>query len=612
MANEAEAETRGVQRVGFLRVLAATERRLRLVGLGQRLRRAALLAAATLLALLLLERLLGLGLPLGWLGLGLLAALAVGAVLLLPHRDPGAAARALDRHAGTRDLFLTRSLLPADVTPDVTAGATTDVTTDVITAAGGYEPLVVERAEAAAATTDPRAAVPLRWRRPLAEVAGAAALLAIAWLALPRLHLLHGRVDQQQVAQREHALDAEARQAERKIAALREREVGKPLQPKTAQAVQQLQNELRQMRPDQQQQNRKQLQVQQKALGSEWRQAKAATADNGAQSQSLGRRSEQSRALEQQMRAGDGRAMQSRLAALQQLSKGLAEAEPERREELRRRLQQELHELQDAAAALGQSGSELRSSLAQALQQLASTTSPELAQKALAALDRSLELSQLEAQALAQSLRDLQALEQALETARLAKMANELAPLDGEACASCDALADYQELYQQMLAAAAAAGQCEACEGKGGECGACGGSGQKPCAGCGGSGKGAGGGACGTCNGTGRANGWMLGLAQGIGGGMGGPGQGKGGIAPEDDSQQTTFTPEKVPSQLTAGRMLMRLRTTGEAEKGEAKQQIDEALQAVQQEAAEAVLRQDVPPGYHAAIKSYFEGMQGR
>jgi hypothetical protein len=92
-----------------------------------------------------------------------------------------------------------------------------------------------------------------------------------------------------------------------------------------------------------------------------------------------------------------------------------------------------------------------------------------------------------------------------------------------------------------------------------------------------------------------------------VGPGMGGPGVGEGGVAPEKDSVKTDFTPERSKSALHAGKILLQWKTQEVSDPGKARELYRRQVDAVKQGVSEAILQERVPPGYHDAIKRYFD-----
>jgi hypothetical protein len=92
---------------------------------------------------------------------------------------------------------------------------------------------------------------------------------------------------------------------------------------------------------------------------------------------------------------------------------------------------------------------------------------------------------------------------------------------------------------------------------------------------------------------------------------MGGPGQGRGGIAPEDEGVRTQFTPDLARSALSAGKNLLEWKERAVNAPGDAPENYEEAVKAVKEGVDEAILHEEVPPGYHDVIKQYFDTLEG-
>jgi len=86
-----------------------------------------------------------------------------------------------------------------------------------------------------------------------------------------------------------------------------------------------------------------------------------------------------------------------------------------------------------------------------------------------------------------------------------------------------------------------------------------------------------------------------------------GSGLGYGPRPHGDDTLASTFHPEKAASPLQPGRMLMEWKTREVSEAGPARDEYLRAVQDVRQQASEAVVQEQIPPGYQAAIKQYFD-----
>jgi hypothetical protein len=69
----------------------------------------------------------------------------------------------------------------------------------------------------------------------------------------------------------------------------------------------------------------------------------------------------------------------------------------------------------------------------------------------------------------------------------------------------------------------------------------------------------------------------------------------------------STLHPEKSPSLLQPGRILMEWKTREVTEAGPAREEYLRAVQDVRQRASEAIVQEQIPPGYQSAIKRYFD-----
>jgi hypothetical protein len=89
--------------------------------------------------------------------------------------------------------------------------------------------------------------------------------------------------------------------------------------------------------------------------------------------------------------------------------------------------------------------------------------------------------------------------------------------------------------------------------------------------------------------------------------GPGGSGYGYGPRPHGDENSETGFHPEKSPSLLQPGKMLMEWKTKEVSEAGPAREEYLRAVQDVRQQASEAIVQEQIPPGYQEAIKKYFD-----
>jgi hypothetical protein len=408
---------------------------------------------------------------------------------------------------------------------------------------GDWLALVRSRAETAAARLAPAQVVPWRpWPR-AGLVAASAGLLVAAWFLMPVRDPFGWR--QQQVRQRqEQTLLAEQHAAARaETRRLAELKPDAPVSPATEAALERLLAAFSRLDPVPGA-NARTLAERQAEIGKAFAAAKAAQIDPQELGQQVGL-GEEAQRLAAELAKGDTRALAEQLDAAKDLAERLAAAsDPGERRQLAADLRKKLEDL--AAATQGK---EAAGSLRQALDQLARASDPALRNQALDALAEQLQAAGLQMQALAQDARDAQALREMLQALQQARQ------LDGQpGCPKgegCRTLEDYRKLYEAAMA------RCQ------------GGAGSQP-----GQGK--------------------------------GPGIGNGRPAEYRDEAETGFNPERSPTALTAGRTLMQWSVKGPSDKGTAQEDYRRAQGTVRQAVAEALQREQLPPGQEEAVKRYF------
>ena len=542
----------------------STQRLLRRVAAREQIRSTAaqfhlylLLLAAAYALLLLCSRLLAL-VP-NWFVPVTLVTIAAAALALAvafhARPTPARAARLVDARMHTHDLFLTAALIEAAV--------------------GEYKPLVLKRAEEQAGTIPASKAVPFDLAARARNMVVVMALLLAGVLFLPQLDPFGKEGDRRQAAERRRQLEQARRATAARIALLREKRPTAEVSEEVRRALEELKQTFGSMSPAQREANLKRLNMSQAALSEMWRKAGEERLRNAfrqaRQSQRFGTgQGEKAASWREQLKKGDAAGLRKEIARLKEAAEKLARnADAAERRKLAAQIKSSLSQMSECAACTAGSTA-LDAALQQALSQLAESQTGAMSQEALQGLKGSLELAQLELESLAQSIRDMQALQDALESVQLAKLLNGLEPLDGQECSECRNIGDYAALYAKMMT-----GRCPQCGGKVGADGVCS--------------------SCG---------------ARGRGPGMRGPGTGVGGLAAEDTEAETGFKTEKSQSALTAGKILLSFTTRGLSDSGEAAVNYEKYLQDVKQGVGEAILHEQVPPAYHEAIRKYFDTIE--
>ena len=514
------------------RLVTRVARRQQIAAVASRLRWGMLGAASAYFVLLLVARLLAL-LP-NWFtpaSLCVIPATALVYALVFARRIPSKqTARLIDERTGSKELFLTAAMIGESP--------------------GEFQPIVLRQAEQRAAELDSAKVLPFLWQRGLRDAACAAAIVVAALLFLPQLDPFKKEEERRKIVKEEERL-----RETKKITALRADQIAES--PKTGQvekALAELEKIFQAAKPAERETNLKRLGEQQKELGELWRKASNETPKEAFEksAQGFGNESDRRKIEEwrEQMKKGDLSAVKKELSEIREQLKALAE-KPDSAEKRAgmEQLMQRLAGLSDELKR--QMPSPAVDALKRAMEQLDLAKLSQLSKDALDAARDSLNLSEEELAKLAQSMKDLQSLEDALKNLQMAKQLADAKCLDGEACKDCKGMGDYAALYASL------------CKNK-----------------------------------------------NIVDPGMGkNEGLGAGGKAPEDDSLKTDFKQEKEQSKLAGGKTLLQWKTSEVGESGARAEDFRDAIRDVKQRVSEAITAEQVPPGYHSAIQKYFDSL---
>lgn len=417
-----------------------------------------------------------------------------------------------------------------------------------------FQPIVVEQAEQRAGEIEPARIVPFHWQSGVRDVLAALALVAAAVWFLPQLDPFKREAARQKLTQQEQRLIETKKVTEVRREQLAQQEGKEAEQVK--QALAQLEKTFKEAKPKEREANMKKLGDQQKELGELWRKVNndqlRNAFDKAAQSfgQADPKKMEQWR---EQMKQGDMSALKKELQEIrEQMQKLASQPDSAEKRAQQEQLAQRLNEMAQGMKQLA-SSTQAAQALQRALEQMDISKLSAMSKEAMQSAMDSLNLSEQELEQLAQSLKDGKDLEDALKNLQMAKLLADKGQLDGSECKNCSSMSDYAKLFAAK------------------------------------------------CNGTGT------GQEPGEGGSGMGPGIGNGAKRPEDDSAETAFKQEKSSSPLAGGKMLLEWKTKEVGETGARTEEYREAIAQVKQGVAEAIQQEQVPPGYHDAIKRYFD-----
>ncbi len=535
-------------------LLGRVRTRLQIVSVAKAMYRSSVAVLAVAVVAVLLTRLLGLipqsqEQPLWLLSIPAIAVLLAG----IFHRrvEQQTAARAVDEHARTKDLFLTLSSLSSS--------------------SGEYQPLVTSSAEQRADHIIPDDVVPFRFGERVVKVVAVSAAFALAVLLTPQLDPF-GKVEAATKAENQkkeiEAIHKEAlSRADRlKKEAERAEEESEEIEDQ----VNEMKSDFRRMQPKKKESNTKVLDSHRMDLGDMWKSASndqlRRMMNQPISKQQLGgTRSQKMNEWLKDLQEGNTESLQQELKKARQTMQAVMEAkDPEERKKLASQLQRELQDLQKFAK--DKAGSkELSSALSKAMKSLQAARNSgenpeqiELSKDAMEALRQSLQLSEKEMEQVAQAAKDLKKLEDALKTLQQAQKLNDKGQLDGARCEGCESLEDYAEMYAAMMGEGAGEGDKDVNDG--------------------------------------------------------GRGVGRGGKSAEDDSDPEGYKKEKEKLQVQAGKILLSIKTKEYADEldfdPEKMRQYQKSISSLKSSVQSAIDSEEIPPGYVDGIKGYFNKIE--
>jgi len=415
---------------------------------------------------------------------------------------------------------------------------------------GAYQDLVLKEAEQRAAKMAPQKVVPYHWQRDTFRICTALAVLALAAYCLPQFDPFHLHQRQRQLSEKREQVREISKATDVRAALLEQKSAGAQTEA-VKQAIASLEKAFQEAKPNDKAGTLSRLNDQQKILGQLWKQTSEEKLMNALNlpppTQSFGLADPaKAQQLQNDLQKGDVSSANKELDELKQMAQELAKTQdPVEREKLRQELMDRLQNLKDTLDQQLNSQA-VDTDLQRALEQLALSNVPALSGESLKGMADSLKLTQEELAQLAKAMADMQNIEEALKALQLAKTLHNLKPLDGQ---------DFIKLGDLAAYAAFCEGQCKS-----------------------------------LCAGMGM-----------------GPGYGYGPRPYGDDNAANGLQPEKSPSLLQPGRMLMEWKTREVSDAGPAREEYLRAVQDVRQQASEAVVQEQIPPGYQAAIKQYFD-----
>ena len=422
-------------------------------------------------------------------------------------------------------------------------------------APGEFAPIVIGQAEAQAERLRAAQVVPFRWQRGARDLGAALAILFAAIHFLPQLDPFKKTEQRKKTAQLEEKLEQTKKTTALRSAQLAE--TGGRQSEQVQLALQQLDKIFKEAKPQDREGNLKKLGEEQKEIGELWRKVSSDLKPPDKAAQSIGAADlKKMQQFRDELKKGDVSGLKKELGELRDALRKVA-AMPDHAE--KRAAQEKIMErINELAQAMKQemNSPQVAAALERAMQQLDMAKLGEVSKEAAQVAQDSLQLGEEELKQLAQAIQDGKALEDALKNLQMAKQLAQQGKLDGAENQGAKGMADFEKLFREKMA----------------------------------------------------------GLGQGQGGEPGedagnGPGIGNGAKRPEDETAKTGFKTEKDNSQLISGKMLLEWKTKEVGDTGGRAAEYRDHVQRVKQGVSEAIQQEQVPPGYHEAIKKYFDAL---
>ncbi|MHC4879579.1 MAG: hypothetical protein ACYTGL_24255 [Planctomycetota bacterium] len=437
------------------RLLQAVIRRLKLRAVGRSAQLITLVLGAIYLVAFIASR--GFGVLPNFFHPASVLAIPVVSLLLavFVHHRPRAeeAAREIDRHAASKDLFLTLTLLES--------------------AGGQFQPLVCRDAERCSEQLFPEKIVPYRWENSRLRsvlLAGIPCLVAAVAL-MPQLDPFGQYAEaaklEDQVTELERAKELTQERKAKLDSQADDGEISEGVR-KALEGVAKTFGEMKRETPEL---NAEKLSDRQKQVAMKWRDLRNSDQlkellNKNASAQHFGRAAEQMKKWGKQLEEGEPDELLQELQKMQEALQRLAKAEdPVERQKLQQELKKQMKQLDDFAREHVKSP-QLRAALQRAKQQLEmAAENPEMASEALAAAMDSAELAKMELKEIAKTAKEMKKLEEAMKAIQQAKMLNSLNEL--QELADAATMEDYAQFYAELMGQRQGQGEGTGGEGQG-------------------------------------------------------------------------------------------------------------------------------------------------
>ena len=422
---------------------------------------------------------------------------------------------------------------------------------------GEYSPILLKNAEQGAEIIDPKKVVPFHFTQQIRNILILLVIIAAGIAFLPQLDPFGKELARKNAKKKKEVLAKIDKSVKQRLKVLNKKgksENSPEVQQMLAQIKQQF-NDLKKSTPKENQQKLKQMQHNLSSMWKKKQQDKLRDQlQNNLGKQSFGMLNKKEQTWQKKLKKNDFSALKKEAEELKKMGQKISEmTDSEKREQMKQEFRKRMKDLADFMSS--QVGSKsAQGALKNAMNQLDMSSLKGLNKDALKAMQNSMQLFKRELDRLSEMNNDINQLEMAMQASQLAQQLNKLGEMQGAGEGGMETMEDYANFYKNMMAA------------------------QK----------------------------------KGEGKGEGEPGNpGGGGKPPEENADAKTGVKKEISkSSLQPGKILMKWNTRGMGKTGKAKEEYQDSLKKVKQSVSEAILKEQVPPGYHESIQKYFDNMK--
>jgi hypothetical protein len=416
---------------------------------------------------------------------------------------------------------------------------------------GEYTPILLENAEEKAKIINPREVIPFHFGRQIRNTVILLLVIAGGIAFLPQLDPF-GKVSALQEKQKKKERLAEIDKAVRKRLKTLKKESNSKHSTEVEELLSQIKRQFNSMKKSQPKSNREKLKQMHQNLSEMWRKKQQEKLRDQLQNrlgkQSFGMLNKKEQNWQKKLKKNDFSALKKEAEELREMAQKISEmSNSAEKEKMKQEFRKRIKDLAEfMSSQLGSKSAQ--GALKNAMTQLDMSNLKGLDKDALNAMRNSMQLFKRELERLEEIANDINQLEMAMQASQLAEQLNKLREMQGAEGSGLKTMEDYADFYKKMMAS-----QC--CK-----------------------------------KGKKNANG--------------------GGSVPEENKNaETEIKKEISKSQLQPGKILMKWNTKGMGKTGKANETYRNSVKKVKQSVSEAILKEQVPPGYHESIQKYFDNI---